>query len=159
MFENLSVFFCFIWKLRLKVPLGKTSLKQYNHKYTLHFSPGPSLPPGVSHSTLPSKTTLHTTPGVTPPHVSHCPRGQFQCASSECISGILQCDGVQDCPDGSDEPASCSTLLFLFLTYYSCWSFGLNKHTCTLIKKQLRHHSKFQMIHFFKFVVLVRPIP
>ena len=35
-----------------------------------------------------------------------CPHSQFQCTNSQCIPGVLQCDGVNDCADKTDE-ANC----------------------------------------------------
>ena len=32
-----------------------------------------------------------------------CLYGQFKCDNGYCLAGMLQCDGVQDCTDGSDE--------------------------------------------------------
>ncbi|XP_052236453.1 prolow-density lipoprotein receptor-related protein 1-like isoform X3 [Dreissena polymorpha] len=36
-----------------------------------------------------------------------CPLGMFSCANGVCINETLTCDGNYDCPDESDEPASC----------------------------------------------------
>ncbi|XP_065353549.1 uncharacterized protein LOC135948269 [Cloeon dipterum] len=35
--------------------------------------------------------------------MTSCPRGQFRCASGECVSETLRCDGTVDCGDKSDE--------------------------------------------------------
>jgi hypothetical protein len=36
-----------------------------------------------------------------------CPPGQFQCRNKQCIPYEVVCNGVRNCTDGSDEPASC----------------------------------------------------
>ncbi|KAH3887722.1 hypothetical protein DPMN_011741 [Dreissena polymorpha] len=67
---------------------------------------GQTLPSTSQGPTNPPKTKPPTTTPVnvaTPPATSNCARGLFQCGSSECIPGLLQCDNVTDCLDGTDE--------------------------------------------------------
>lgn len=72
---------------------------------------GPSQTPGTP------KTKPSTTTPVTVPPVSYCPRGKIQCGGNTgCISGVLQCDGVKDCADSSDEPTVCSMYFVDFKT-------------------------------------------
>ena len=39
--------------------------------------------------------------------VHKCRRGEFPCTNGVCIQGPWQCDGEQDCDDGSDEEEGC----------------------------------------------------
>ncbi len=39
--------------------------------------------------------------------IEQCPAGQFQCRNKQCIPYEVVCNGVRNCTDGSDEPASC----------------------------------------------------
>ncbi|MBN3311182.1 LRP4 protein, partial [Amia calva] len=39
-----------------------------------------------------------------------CPDHQFQCGSGECMKTSLVCNGISNCPDGSDEGGNCTTV-------------------------------------------------
>lgn len=47
-----------------------------------------------------------------PPTATHtCASNELQCSSGRCIPQHWYCDQEVDCPDGSDEPASCGKRL------------------------------------------------
>ena len=78
---------------------------------------GSTLKPPVSHApkTLPPVTTKPTT--AKPTHT--CSNTEMMCASNgKCIAKLYMCDGIQDCTDGSDEPASCRK--FNYRKIYMC---------------------------------------
>lgn len=73
---------------------------------------GSTLKPGTSlvPKTLPTPgTTKKPMSTVAPTHT--CKKTEMACGSGECIARLYMCDGVSDCKDGSDEPASCSKYL------------------------------------------------
>ena len=39
---------------------------------------------------------------------SGCQSNEFTCSSGQCIRDVFECDGNQDCRDGSDEHRDCS---------------------------------------------------
>ena len=82
------------------LPSGQTRPSTLSTPSTQSTKPPPSTTPQTS-KTLPS-----TTQKITPPVQNNCPHRQFQCTNSQCIPGVLQCDGVNDCADKTDE-ANC----------------------------------------------------
>ncbi|XP_048242500.1 MAM and LDL-receptor class A domain-containing protein 2-like [Haliotis rufescens] len=94
----------------------------------------PASCPTISHSvysktvTSTTPTTSRTTSGIT------CPDSKFAC-SGLCISSVLLCDGVSDCPDGSDENSceTCSKSSFYCLQKRQCmgrWMICNGKSEC-----------------------------
>uniref|UniRef100_A0A3Q2U0K8 Transmembrane serine protease 15 n=1 Tax=Fundulus heteroclitus TaxID=8078 RepID=A0A3Q2U0K8_FUNHE len=65
-----------------------------------------SLPRAACSGPAPCRRSNYLAPGCSSP--SPCAVAQFQCDSGACIHGGGQCDGVVNCPDGSDE-ADCGT--------------------------------------------------
>ena len=39
---------------------------------------------------------------------SNCPKSHFVCANKKCVSGLLLCNGYDDCGDRSDETIGCT---------------------------------------------------
>ena len=56
-----------------------------------------------------------------------CPAGQFQCQNKQCIPYEVVCNGVRNCTDGSDEPASCGRSRSLFVLIISTIQIGVNE--------------------------------
>jgi len=52
-----------------------------------------------------------------------CPEGQFHCHDNTCVKPDAGCNGIIECPDGSDEdPLSCGVQInskFVFNVYFS----------------------------------------
>jgi hypothetical protein len=78
------------------------------------------------------ETGCRTDSGVAASMLLRCASGQFRCrngsvtvfgsrASRVCISGRLQCDGIRDCSDGSDE-MSCDYSSFCLPDQFACRS-------------------------------------
>lgn len=43
-------------------------------------------------------------------HPVYCPGQMIECGKEKCLPETLMCNGVEDCPDGRDEPGSCGKL-------------------------------------------------
>ncbi|KAG1655606.1 Fibropellin-1 [Nymphon striatum] len=97
----------------------ETSAKSFVSKYTGFWEydqPQPkngqctSAKTDGSHS---QKWTLNTCEILLPfmCNVEACPKGSFHCGNGKCVNTMFQCDGQDDCGDGSDEircPALCN---------------------------------------------------
>ncbi|XP_035221345.1 MAM and LDL-receptor class A domain-containing protein 2-like [Stegodyphus dumicola] len=69
----------------------------------------------------PSSIVPYTEPTGTPIPQKHCPEGYKLCGDGEtCIPGLLLCDGILDCPDGSDEKYGCGNARLCTEKFYFC---------------------------------------
>ncbi|XP_077517466.1 MAM and LDL-receptor class A domain-containing protein 1-like isoform X2 [Amblyomma americanum] len=75
---------------------GAMAVDSIQHTSEWRTSPSEDATTSAATSTAPSP--------LTPKPSVECSRGQFSCRDgATCIPAVLQCDGVQDCPNGLDE--------------------------------------------------------